>query len=413
MDQELKQIEELLADESFLKYCGGDEKEKLYWEKHLQENQALNKHAEQARKLYELVKAELADVPGEVERFRSFFQQHIAINDESYENQPAVIQMPAHNRRWIWAAAAAIIFILGAGSYFLLLNKAPQEIAKTEKKNGPLKNDVAPGGNKAVLTLADGSAIILDSVQNGALAKQGNVKVIKLNNGQLAYNTSNGQSAEVLYNTVSTPKGGQYKITLSDGTQVWLNAASSIRYPAAFVGKERKVEITGEAYFEVVKNPSLPFIVKVNTPSGDAGEVEVLGTHFNINSYADEETVNTTLLEGSVKVSGADKSILLSPGEQSQLKPGSSLQVVKGINIDEAVAWKEGFFHFESAGLSTILRQFSRWYDIDIVYEGKLKQRKFFGIVSRASTLMNVLKMLKANDINFRVEGKKLIVRSE
>ena len=338
------------------------------------------------------------------------------INTEAVSATPVKRLTNWYKLRW---AAAVFLLIFSSGIFYLL--KSPNSPATTNNSFTKIVIDksVLPGGNKAVLILADCTSIILDSASNGTIANQGVTKVIKLNTGQLVYNSSGADPASVSYNTLTTPRGGQYQVTLQDGTVVWLNSGSSLRYPTAFIGNERKVYLTGEAYFEVAHlstkggQGKLPFIVKVNTPSGDGGEVEVLGTHFNINSYADEETINTTLLEGSVKVNGADKSILLSPGEQSRLKPGSSLQVVKGINIDEAVAWKEGFFHFESADLSTILRQFSRWYDIDIVYEGKPKQRKFFGIVSRTSTLMNVLKMLKANDINFRVEGKRLIVKSE
>lgn len=324
---------------------------------------------------------------------------------------------PVRKMKW-WRVAAAILILFSASTYFWFNSSTKNdEIVKTESAQ-ELNNDVQPGGSKARLMMADGSVITLDSLQTTQLNEKDGTQIEK-NGDKLVYDDAASKGEDSLYNTLTTPRGGKYEVVLSDGSKVWLNAVSSLRFPTKFVGNERKVYLTGEAYFEVAHlstkggQVKLPFIVKVNTPSGDGGEVEVLGTHFNINSYADEETINTTLLEGSVKVNGADKSILLSPGEQSQLKPGSSLQVVKGINIDEAVAWKEGFFHFESADLSTILRQFSRWYDIDIVYEGKPKQRKFFGIVSRTSTLMNVLKMLKANDINFRVEGKRLIVKSE
>jgi ferric-dicitrate binding protein FerR (iron transport regulator) len=195
-------------------------------------------------------------------------------------------------------------------------------------------------------------------------------------------------------------------LQLPDGTTVWVNASSSIKYPTAFTGKKREVEITGEAYFQIAKNPGQPFIVRVN-----GMEVQALGTQFNINSYSDEASVSTTLIEGSVKVTSDNAGVILGPGQQSQLKNGR-LRLIKNVNTEEITSWKEGLFHFESADLKTILRQFSRWYDVDVVYEGEIKNRKFFGIVNRSSTLLNVLEMLKDNDIVFRIEGKKLIVKA-
>ncbi|MDP9230415.1 MAG: FecR family protein, partial [Bacteroidota bacterium] len=205
------------------------------------------------------------------------------------------------HRTWqIPAAAAVILILLSIGTYFMFSSRSPkQEIVKTEPTEPKLKNDIAPGGNRAVLILADGSTIVLDSASNGTISQQGNIEVRKLDNGLLAY-TINGQQVtendEGFFNTISTPRGGQYQVTLADGTRVWLNAASSIRFPVVFKGTERKVEITGEAYFEVIKNKAMPFKVKATS-----SEIEVLGTHFNVNAYDDETSVKTTLLEGSVK----------------------------------------------------------------------------------------------------------------
>ena len=304
------------------------------------------------------------------------------------------------------AAAAVIIMMLGTGAYFLFGNKGKQdEIAKTENNNSS-NNDVAPGGNKATLQLADGSTIILDSAQNGTLSQQGNARVLKLDNGQLAYNAS-GTAKEVLYNTISTPRGGQYQLTLADGSKVWLNAASSIRFPASFTGSKRKVELTGEAYFEVAKNPAMPFTVSVNGMN-----VEVLGTHFNINSYADEDIIKTTLLEGAVKVTKGSVIAMLSPGQQAQLTSNGQIGVNKNIDVDEVMAWKNGKFQFgDKVDIGTIMRQIARWYDVDVEYKGVFTKH-FGGSISREVNISQVLKVLETTgDVKYKVEGRKVIVR--
>lgn len=299
------------------------------------------------------------------------------------------------------AVAAAIILVAGLGGFYLLNKKETKsDVAKVRL----LKNDIDPGKYKAKLTLADGSTIVLDSAQTGELAKQGNT-VITNKEGQIIYEARKHDGSEVLYNGLSTARGEMYATVLSDGTKVWLNSASSIRYPVTFIGNERRVEITGEAYFEVAHNASKPFRVSVNDMT-----VEVLGTHFNINSYSDEDALKTTLLEGTVKVTKGDNVVKLVPGEQSVLN-GSALSVNKEVNTDEVVAWKQGLFHFEDADLSAILRQFARWYDVQVVYEGAVPQKKFFVIVKRNSSLASVLKALQANNVKFRIEGKKLIVQ--
>jgi ferric-dicitrate binding protein FerR (iron transport regulator) len=309
--------------------------------------------------------------------------------------------IPIFRRTWFRVAAAAILVLLATGTY-LLLNKSgdKQQVVSQQQ---PVQ-DIAPGGNKAVLTLADGSTIILDNAANGTLTKQGNTKILK-QDGQLAYNLLNEKPTEVLYNTITTPRGGQYQLVLSDGSKVWLNAASSIRFPAAFIGKERKVEITGEAYFEVAKNAAMPFKVNV----AGKGEVEVLGTHFNINSYADEATINTTLLEGSVKVSTMDnQSSMLKPGQQAQISNG--IKVVNDVEVNEVIAWKNGLFNFNGLDIENIMRQISRWYDVDISYEGKISKETYSGIVSRNSNVSQVLKIMEEGGVKFSMEGKRMIV---
>ncbi|MEJ8818660.1 FecR domain-containing protein [Lacibacter sp. H407] len=309
---------------------------------------------------------------------------------------------------WLRVAAAAIITLFLAVGGWLWLNKTPSnDTVKTEEKKS-ISNDRLPGGNKALLTLDDGSTIVLDSTSNGVVAQQGGATILKTGNGQLAYDIATNESSKVLYNTLSIPRGGQYQLMLPDGSKVWLNSLSSIRYPTTFIGKERRIELSGEAYFEVAKNAAMPFKVSVD---GKA-EVEVLGTHFNINSYTDEPTVNTTLLEGSVRVTGLETrdSKLIVPGEQVQLKKNGQLSVNKNANIEQVMAWKNGIFNFDGADLPMLLRQLSRWYDIDIVYEGPVPQREFGGKMQRDLNLSQTLRILKTNNVNYRIEKQKLII---
>ena len=319
--------------------------------------------------------------------------------------------------RRIWqipAAAAVILIILSIGAYFMFSSKSPkQEIVKTAPTKPQLKNDIAPGGNKAVLTLADGSTIVLDSASNGTISQQGNIKVQKLNNGSLAY-TINGhqvrENDEAFFNTISTPRGGQYQVTLADGTKVWLNAASSIRFPVVFTGKERKVEITGEAYFEVAKNKNMPFKVKANS-----SEIEVFGTHFNVNSYDDEASIKTTLLEGKVKVSipaiaGNQSSKFLQPGQQADINKEGKINVMDNADTEEAVAWMNGHFQFKSADLKTILRQISRWYDVDVEYKGNANLH-FTGQLTRNENVSKVFeKLALTGEVHFKIDGKRIII---
>jgi ferric-dicitrate binding protein FerR (iron transport regulator) len=322
-------------------------------------------------------------------------------NSLSVEGDSKVRRMPQR-----WWAAASILLLLASGSYFFFGNHQAKKEVAVVNKHVPV-NDVAPGGNKAVLTLADGSVIILDSAQNGTLSKQGNIKIIKLDDGQLAYDKSGlSANSQVLYNTISTPKGGQYQVTLSDGSKVWLNAASSLRFPATFSGKERKVELTGEGYFEVAHNKKMPFHVTVNDL-----DVEVLGTHFNINAYADESAIKTTLLEGSVKVVKGNETKIIEPGEQASVTTSEDeINVKQQVDLEQVVAWKNEIFQFERADIESVMRQISRWYDIDVDYHGRVSEH-FGGTISRDVNISDVLKMLEmTGGVNFKIDGKKVIV---
>lgn len=325
------------------------------------------------------------------------------------EQSGAVVKI---RRKWRLTAAAAIVVMGLAGLIYFLFSRDSTKPGPSQAitiQPSPVQK-LVPGGNKALLTLADNTTIVLDSATNGIISIQGNSKVEKLANGLLAY-TINGklitEKDQAFYNTVSTPRGGQFQVTLSDGTKVWLNAASSIRFPVVFTGAERRVEVTGETYFEVAKNETMPFKVKAGT-----SEVEVLGTHFNINAYDDEALIKTTLLEGKVKVSAAgDPSYrFLSPGQQSGISKQGKITVLDHADTEEAVAWKNGRFQFKSADLQTILRQLSRWYDADIEYRGRANLH-FTGQLTRNAQVSGILEKLEmTGEVHFTIENKKIIV---
>lgn len=320
---------------------------------------------------------------------------------------PPSIRLPKKyiSVRRLAAIAAVLLLLVGVGVQ-LWIHRSSQQPMIAQKQIPVSGNDVEPGGNKAVLTLSDGSKINLNGADNGVLAQQGSTKVVKLAGGQLAYHTTGPAAKEILYNTMSTPRGGQYQLTLPDGTRVWLNASSSITYPTAFSGKERKVVMSGEAYFEVTARPLMPF--KVMTKDV---EVNVVGTHFNVNAYADESSVSTTLLEGAVKVSaGNHLPMLIKPGQQAVYGVGSGLSLVEDADIEESIAWKEGLFSFNGADLPSIMRQLARWYDLDVRYEGPISKRRFTGKVFRNLKLSETLNVLELNHIHFRIEGNRVVV---
>jgi len=303
--------------------------------------------------------------------------------------------------------AAALILVVALGVY-IYMSRAKKPDVAVVKPAVPTQNDLLPGGNKATLTLAGGQTITLDNAGNGNIATQGNTTIIKPADGQLAYN-SQSAGVEVYYNTVSTPKGGQYQLTLTDGTRIWMNAASALRFPTAFTGTQRLVELDGEAYFEVATNTELPFIVK--TQSGT--RIEVLGTHFNIMAYREEQNTKTTLLEGSVKVSNGASVATLRPGQQA-ISPtentAGNIAVNKSANTAEAIAWKNGIFDFNDADLKMVMRQIARWYDVDISYEGNLPDKVFTGSMSRNLNASEVLSGIEFIGVKFRIDGKKIVV---
>jgi ferric-dicitrate binding protein FerR (iron transport regulator) len=311
------------------------------------------------------------------------------------------------------AAAAAVLLGIVAAVY-LWLNPARRPLKDRQAiaaKQQPV-HDIAPGGNKAVLTLANGTSVVLDDTQTGLLAKQGGTQVVKAGDGLLTYHKNQPVSGAVLYNTLSTPRGGQYQLVLPDGTRVWMNASSSIRFPAEFREKERNITLSGEAYFEVAQDAAKPFKVTVAASGGRNGfTIDVLGTHFNVMAYEEEQTCSTTLLEGAVRIGSGGTYNKLLPGEQAKIDQRNTVKIVHP-DMDEVMAWKNGEFLFNSYGIEKIMRQLSRWYDVEVVYEGKIPEGHFSGAVNRNNNISQVLKILEAGGVRFLIEGRKLIVKS-
>jgi len=337
------------------------------------------------------------------------------VEDKIFNNIRQKVDSPYVLRRlklkWIAVAASVLLFTF-AGLYFL--NHRDKKLTVATNKPLSLKNDILPGGNKAILTLANGKQIVLTDARNGTLAIQHNTEIKKTADGKIVYainnpGTSANQNSGVQYNTITTPHGGQYTVILPDGSKVSLNAASSLTYPTAFSSDERKVELTGEAYFEVVHNPAKPFKVNSNGQT-----VEVLGTHFNINAYNDERAIKTTLLEGAVKISKGSRAAVLKPGQQAQINNNdmnAEININSNADIEEAVAWKNGLFMFDGDNIQHIMRMVSRWYDVEVEYKGAVQDDVFGGSVSRFENVSEVLKILQlTGKVHFKIEGRKIIV---
>lgn len=323
----------------------------------------------------------------------------MALGEKIRQEQP-VHRISFFRRNWRGlAAAAAILLVLGSTVLTSVLRDrnaaritAPQSLAA-----------VRPGSTKAVLTLADGSTLALDSAGNRVI--QQGIATVHQNGGALEYAVTGGQGA-TSYNILSTPAGGQYQLTLPDGSRIWLNAASSLRFPIAFSGSERIVELKGEAYFEIAKNMNMPFKVKVNDM-----EVAVLGTHFNIMAYADESNVTTTLLEGAVKVMNSNREVLLKVGQQVLFDHRTKDLKVTAGDMEGAVAWKNSYFKFTNESIQSVMRKIARWYDVEIEYQGSINQKALWGTISRFEHISEVLQMLElTGSMQFRMEGRKVIV---
>ena len=332
---------------------------------------------------------------------------------------PRVI--PFYKKKLFRVAAAVIFAVCITSVYFLFLKRPDSSVPIAEVHSHLLKQDVAaPAVNKAFLTLGDGSTITLDSANVGSLAKQGNSIVSKVDNGKISYNNNLSQEANSQLNTLTVPKGSKpMQVVLSDGSTVWVNVGSSITYPTTFGQNERKVKITGEAYFEVThltvkgEDKRVPFIVSAATHLGDGKDVEiqVLGTHFNVNAYNDENSLKVTLLEGSVKVGQHEgKSIYINPGQQAALNFKGAIGLNSEVDLDEVMAWKTNWFSFNSLTVPEIMRQIERWYNISVTYENNVTDKHFSGIVSRSNNVSDVLKIMEQAGIKFKIEGRNITV---
>lgn len=378
------------------------------WKKKSKENEELANKINRGDKIAdELLAIEQFDVE---EASKRFFSETGLVYRKSNENNKVVSLFRSNFFRW--SAAATIIILLSAGWYFLNIKKdINADLLKENKKSS--FNIVKPGSNKAILTLSDGAQVVLDSIGNGIIDTEGNVKIVKLEDGRLSYSvTEHKQTLKTEYNTITTPRGGQYQITLPDGTGVWLNSASSITFPTSFNGNERLVKISGEAYFEVTHQHSkestelMPFVVEVAT-----SRITVLGTRFNVNAYADEEALRTTLVEGSVKISNGKNTTLIIPGEQASLKLGEANYKIVHPDIEEVLAWKNGKFLFRNANAQSIMRQLSRWYDIDIRSTEDLSGISFSGGISRKDRIEKLLELLELDGrLKFTMNGNVLTV---
>lgn len=318
------------------------------------------------------------------------------------KQQPAS-RIPLHKRALLYSGSAAAIFSCVIGIW-LWTHRKELPSSSGYHQPGRINRPAAGSTKNIVLTLDDGRAIMLDSIPGGFIARQNGAAVV-LGNGSLAYN-GNGTADKVSYNTITIPRGRQFQVLLPDGTRVWLDAASSMRYPTSFTGAERRVEIAGEAYFEVAKNPSLPFRVKIQ---GKPAEIEVLGTRFNVNAYGNEASINTTLVEGSVKISAGSDQVMIKPGQQAQV--ASRIKVLNKADMQKVMAWKEGVFDFEDAGLEEVMRQLERWYDIEVVYEKGIPPIEFVGKMGRDLSLQEVLRGLEVSEVHFSMQGRKLVVK--
>jgi len=345
-----------------------------------------------------------ANHPDEKTRIEERIRMRLQKDIEQIEVPHRVIFL---HRRKSWLAAAAIGLVLLSGATYLW-QKRPADVTATIAKAPPVA-DFLPATNKATLLLSNGRTIVLDSAGTGILADQGSARVKKTAQGQLTYQLAAAEQdaqKEVLYNTISTPQGGTYAVTLSDGTRVWLNTGSSLKYPTAFTGTARNVELKGEAYFEVASDAVRPFTVL-----GGGQSIRVLGTHFNINAYDNEPAVKTTLLQGSVKVVRDGREILLRPGEQSLSTTNGTLRLNKDIDTAEVMAWKNGMFQFDEADIGTVMRQIGRWYNVEVVFNGAaLPDDHFRGKIPRNVNASEALQILTLSGIKFKIDGRRIIL---
>lgn len=390
---------------------------KLLWEKYVSDQKLSAREIRQLKALVQdkhnqelltellnsVYEQEQGITPAEYSSQDAFKEVWARLQDEADKVSAPVIPLTSRRQWWKYAAAAIVVLAVGLGIYQWRGSKVSEPVARQQNKT--IDDGIVPGGNKAMLKLADGSVIALNDAENGMLTKQGGAKVLKLADGELVYETDNKQAGAGVFNTIITPRGGKYQLMLPDGSKVWMNAASSLRYPTVFDGETREVFLAGEAYFEIAHNPAQPFHVRVNDM-----QVEVLGTHFNIMAYENEAANAVTLVEGAVNVSTPVQQMRLKPGQQVLQESNGNMNMLSDVNVQQVLAWKNGYFQFNSERLDRLMRQIERWYDVSVVYAGTVPDRKFGGKISRSSPLGDVLKALELSDVKFKVEGKTITV---
>lgn len=395
MDQQFNVAEDFLLDDSFLRYCmGANEHDILYWEKWIAENPEKRTAFDRARRTFDVVNGQQGRLDVAVNRFRSLLQDHI-------DQSTTVNNKVRHLYRWRVAAAVLLLVAGGAAWYQFGNRHTPSPAA------APLaQQDILPGAPKAKLLLGDGTEVQLDAIQGNGLKEKDGTQINK-DNGKIVYNVAGNSSNEIMFNTLSTPRGGEFQLVLPDGTKVWLNAASSLRFPTKFAGKDRTVYLTGEAYFDVAQNAAQPFHVQLN----NGLKVAVLGTAFNIMAYDDENAVNTTLVTGKIKVAQTNgSSVLLAPSQQAVLPKGSQEFEVSEADIDKTIAWKTGMFEFDDDDITTVMRQLARWYDVNVKFNGPVPDKHYTGSIRKQSTLSQALHILKTAGIQYTIAGKEIIV---
>lgn len=380
------EVEDLLTDESFLASCRHENENAVEkWNAILNEHPELTAKVSEAMKLYEMLSGSRRELSDEKERLLNRIDG----------NRPRRV---IHLRRFWWAAAS-IVAILTWGTISIFNHK-------TQKVQIAFQDTlILPGSTKAYLELGDGKRILLDSLQNGEIANRGGA-ILSQFDGTISYQSESNRREVAEYNTIRTPMGGQFQVILADGTHVWLNAGSSLKYPTRFNEPERRVELTGEAYFDVTKNPSQPFIVTAGNAS-----IRVKGTSFNVNAYSDEPVLKTTLIHGAVTVTVQNQSINILPGQQAAINKVGVLSLINDADLGAETAWKDGKFVFHNDNIQTVMRQLARWYDIDVTYSNGVSNDEFVGVISRYASLSDVLKMLQTTEtVQFNTEGKKITV---
>lgn len=401
MNHQFNVAEDFLLDDSFLRFCiGVNENDVAYWEKWISENPDKRPVFDQACRMFAIINGQQGKLDVEVNKFRTLLQQHIDTTAPEAAPNTSIRYMT----RWR-AAAAVLLLAAGSAAWFYYNGKK----ATTPAPAAIAKNDVLPGGAKASLVMGDGTAISLDSLNEQGLKEKDGTRIGN-NNGKLVYDVSGTSGDKVTFNTLSTPRGGEYQLVLPDGSKVWLNAASSLRFPTRFTGADRTVVLTGEAYFEVAANATQPFQVQLN----NGLKVAVLGTAFNVMAYDDEKTVNTTLVSGKVKVGQQNgNNVLLQPSEQAVLTKNNQQLQVSEADIDKAISWKMGTFEFDDDDLASVMRQLSRWYDVNVKFTGPVPDKHYTGSIRKQATLSQALQILKTAGVQFNIEGKQIIVEAK